>query len=163
MNPGMTLRALGAEGLPPAAEPVGIRRTSRWELQRRGLAFPPDVEVRLMALQAKERFILLKQVVRHRAMRLVANRAALFHRRMLEYERPVLCRMAVGAEGLLGFRIAEQVVARAAVRVVARRASHAPFTNGMMRRLIHLGPLVAMAVVAELGLRFLQRTFRRRR
>ena len=61
-------------------------------------SFQNAVEVRLVALQADEGFVLPEQVVGHRAVRFVAGCATLLHGRVLEDERSLLGLMAGVAE-----------------------------------------------------------------
>jgi hypothetical protein len=52
----------------------------------------------MVTLQTQERFILLQQVVRNRPMRVVADRAVFYHRRVLKGKRTLFIRMAFPAK-----------------------------------------------------------------
>ena len=99
-----------------------------------------------MASQAEEGRRLMQQVVGHRPMRLVANRAILRHRRMLIGERPLFLRLATVTDQIHG-RLLE-IALGLAVRIMAIGAQHLAFFDRMVRRHRVSGIDVAVALVA---------------
>ena len=96
--------------------------TTAFGMRGAGKAAMPGV-----APQAEERRRLPQQVVGHRAVRLVADRAVLGHRRVRVGERSLLLRMALVAEQVDRLRL--QVPLQLPVRIVAIGADHLAFLD----------------------------------
>jgi hypothetical protein len=109
------------------------------------------MEVRLVALKAQKRLVLLQQEVRHRTMRLVAHRTIFLYRRVLEHERPLMAGVALIAE-VVGPFIRSDEPRDVSVHVVAAAAAHESFPYWMVGGILHLCGNVLMTLGAELGL-----------
>jgi len=101
-----------------------------------------------VAFEAEIRIAFDQKLPIHRAMRIVANRAAFAHRLVLEYERPRLLAMALRAIFILPRhrQPARRFKNVHPVRVVALDAIHLPFNNGMMLWQVELGLRLQMAL-----------------
>ncbi len=140
-------RATQHIGLVRAAEPTGETRAVR----------------HAVALVTQPRPRHPQQVRVIRAMRPVAVQAVLTHRRVFPQPRAALLgmtRVAIFIDGSL----AKQLFGRAAVRVMAVRASDLVFANWHVRRVLHLRALKLVALITNLGHDlFLQLMFARHR
>src|SRR6185503_7630787 len=99
---------------------------------------------RLVALLAEERRARLQQVVVHRAVRVVADRAVLLHRLVGAHERAALLRVA-GVAGLVDAIAHQQLLAGGAVRVMAVGARDLAFPDRMAHRTVDLRALLLVA------------------
>jgi hypothetical protein len=127
----MTLRAIGIE------RGLQCRAGADVAQQRRMIGTQWACTVSCVAAQAQKRRRLVKQVVCHRAMRIVTNTAILRYRRMFVCERTLLLGMAPITHHIDGWFL--QVIFRLSVRIVAVGANHLAFFNRMVRRHCVLG------------------------
>ena len=118
MNLGMALSAVGIE------HGTKSRTRVNWRM--------PEAPMSRMTSQAQKGRRLEQHVVGHRAMRIVADGAILFHRRMLIDEWAALLRMAFVTDHVEGRLF--KVIHRRAVGVVTIRAYHLTFPYWMVRR-----------------------------
>jgi len=103
-----------------------------------------------MTTQTEKHRRLAEQIVGHRSVRLMANRAILGHRRMLIGKRALFVGVAPVADQV-DRRLAE-IALRLTVTVVAVRADHLPFLDGMVLRHRGLAIDIAVTFVAHEGL-----------
>jgi hypothetical protein len=89
----------------------------------------------------------VKQVIRHRAVRIVANRTILGHGRMLICKRALLLRVALVAHHIDSGLF--QIVFGLAMRIVAIGAHDLAFLDWMVRRHRVLSVNVGMALVTN--------------
>src|SRR5688572_5802378 len=104
-----------------------------------------------VAFLAQEWRARLQQAGDGRAVRLVADRAVLLHRRMVMHERAALLHVA-GEAGLV-HAVAHELLRIAAVHVVARRARHLSLDDRVVHRPVHLHALLLVAGEAGVALR----------
>lgn len=146
VNLGVALGAVGIES--------GLRGGIRAHVaQIGGIMEVRPFAVPGMAPQTEEGRRLTEQIVRHRPVRIVADRTIFRHGWMLVRERALFIGMALVTHhvdrGLL------QVVLRLAMRIVAIRADHLAFLDRMVRRHRVLGIDIRVALVAHI--RFVNR------
>ena len=109
----------------------------------------------MVTLETEERFVLLQQVVRHRPVRVVTDRAVFLYRWVLVGERSLFVRMTLQAE-IPRTLLRLQIVYTASVHIMAICTCHLSFPNRMMRRIINLCPDILMTLITELRFRLLQ-------
>jgi hypothetical protein len=107
--------------------------------------------MRGMALVAKHGRTHLEHRIGGGAVRVVAVRAVILHRRMVMHEGAALFHVAHVA-GLIDAIALQLLGPGGAVRVVAIRTGHLAFRNGVVRRTVHLRTLLLVACVADVGL-----------
>jgi hypothetical protein len=148
MNLRMTVHAgLGKH----SAFPRGSRSLKGFEAGVRG----SWVAGSIMAIYAYGRNPLNQKFIVVTAMGRVAIRTILVDRRMLPHKRPSFFGMASVAEFVDGIAF-HHLGPKTPMVVMAVRAFHSSFPDGVVGLLVFLGPDCAVADVAELGLRGLQ-------
>ena len=140
MNLVMTLHAIRVEGRLVARKPLNHHMV--------GTIMPR------MAPQAEERRRLFQQLLGHSAVRIVADRAALRHRRMLPHEWPLLRGVTFEAGQVDGglpqeFVTPEEVATLGPVDIMAFGAKHFPFRNRVVERQVEQGSDLDVTPVAH--------------
>ena len=103
-----------------------------------------------VTLQAEVRIVLDQELSIDRAMRTMAHDTAFAHRLMLEDVRTALGGMALEAGGVLAAeRRAPARVRKPAMRVMALRAGHLAFRDGMMTGQAEVTAHLGVAVEAD--------------
>jgi hypothetical protein len=120
------------------------------------------MEVKLVALEAKEGFILCKKVVGNGSMGGMANSAVFHHRCVFKDKGALLGGMAGQTEIVYPF-ISLQSSCRRTMGIVTVRAAHLPFPDRMVGRILDLGLDVRMTTIAAFRLRLGQQMFACRR
>lgn len=114
-----------------------------------GEAFPAGMKVRLVALQAQERFCLLKQGSGHCTVRIMTEAAVFHHRGMFKNERALFIGMTVEAQIIQPF-MGLQVFNHRTVVGMAAAALHFAFPERMPRGKVDFGHDVFVAVHTQL-------------
>jgi hypothetical protein len=88
------------------------------------------MEVGLMALETKKRFVLLEHIIGHSSMGIVANHAILLDRSVLKNEGALLVPMTLETKIIDSFD-SLQVFDQRSMMLVTTAAFHLSFSNGM--------------------------------
>jgi len=122
-----------------------------------GIWLNSRMEVQAVALQTQVRLVLLQKVVGHRTVRIMADGAVLFHRGMLKGKGTLLIHVALEAQLVLALVRPQEGLHRRTMGIVALRAGHLPFLDGMVIGIVGFGHDVLVTGEAELRLRLLKK------
>ena len=152
----MALCTFGQERLPPPGLTEGIVGTpSGRQSLRMSQSQPSGMEMGFVTLKTEEGFVLLEQIVGHRAMGIVTDGAVFEHRCVFEDERALFIPMTAEAEVVEPFgRL--QVVHQRAVVLMTTAARHFSLSQRMTGRKIGFDPHFGMTVETKLGIGFFQ-------